>query len=222
MTHKRGLGAIAAALWSISPMVLDAQVGSTSSDSSGYFQIRYVSNLTAGESVVNVTNSGVSSTAANLDGGQQNGSICVNAYTYSPDEQLISCCSCIVTPNGLVSYAVSRDLTSNPLTPIVPDSVVVKLLASTPDGSGLCNAATVGRSDTNRVVPGLLAWGTSLHRLSTAPNTLAVTETAFSNGLLSPTELTRMTSLCGFIRANGSGYGVCKSCRFGGLGGVAK
>ena len=224
MTRVGNLGAIAAAFWSISPMVLDAQMAPTSSDSSGYFQVRYVSNLTAGESFINVTNNGASSTAANLDGGQQNGSLCVNAYSFSPDEQLISCCSCLVTPNGLVSFAVSRDLTSNPLTPIVPDSVVVKLLSSTPDVGGTCNPASVGKTDTNLLTDGLLAWGTTLHRLVVGPGGtfLGVAETRFANGRLSRTELQRMTSLCGFIRANGSGYGLCKNCRFGGLGAEAK
>jgi len=31
-----------------------------------------------------------------------------------------------------------------------------------------------------------------------------------------------MTQLCAFIRANGSGYGICKSCKVGGLGASAK
>jgi hypothetical protein len=47
-----------------------------------------------------------------------------------------------------------------------------------------------------------------------------VTETNFVNKGLSAAELARITSFCGFIQANGSGFGICRSCRLGGLGGV--
>jgi len=86
-------------------------------------------------------------------------------------------------------------------------------------------AATAG-TGAQVLTTGLLAWGTTIHELPVTPGTPAttygVTETAFSNATLSAIELTRMTSLCAFIRANGSGYGICKSCRVGGLGASAK
>ena len=34
------------------------------------------------------------------------------------------------------------------------------------------------------------------------------------------TELAGLTSLCNFIQANGTGFGICKSCRLGALGGA--
>jgi hypothetical protein len=163
------------------------------------FQVRYASNLNIGDSVVNITNTGASG-----------GNICVNVYTFSPDEQLISCCSCTVTPNALVSLSAKTDLVSNTLTPAVPNSIVIKLLATT---SGPCNAATPG-VQTN----GLAAWGTTLHAQPTTPVTFATTETAFTPATLSASELARISSFCGFIQANGSGFGICRSCRLGGLG----
>ena len=56
----------------------------------------------------------------------------------------------------------------------------------------------------------------------TPATTYGVTETRFANPLLTQQEFTRMTQLCAFIRANGSGYGICKSCKIGGLGASAK
>src|SRR4051812_1653944 len=94
------------------------------------FQIRYAANLTSGDSVINITNSGAN--GASLFGpgfGGAVGNICVNVYAFSPDEQLVSCCSCLVTPNGLVSLSVNNDLVSNTLTGVRPSSVVVKLLS---------------------------------------------------------------------------------------------
>jgi hypothetical protein len=159
-------------------------------------------------------------------GGFQNGSLCVNVYAYSPDEQLVSCCTCQVTPNALAVLSVNADLVSNTLTPIRPSSLVVKLVGSSGGAQGVCNAATVRRTGTNVLTPGLLAWGTTIHPVpvsaGTPAGTYGVTETPFSFAALSDAELTRMTQLCAFIQANGSGYGICKSCRFGGLGASTK
>jgi hypothetical protein len=188
------------------------------------FQIRYAANLTISDSYINLTNAGTSSTSAGLNGGFQNGNLCVNVYAYSPDEQLVSCCSCLVTPNAVASLSAVNDVILNPLTPIRPSSLVVKLLA-TDDAAG-CNAAGVQRTGANSLKPGLVAWMTTAHALpvnaGTPPGAMGVTETPFSRASLSDAEFTRMTQLCAFIRANGSGYGICKSCRFGALGGATK
>ena len=203
----------------------------TLAQNDGQFQIRYASNLSFGESVINLTNSGASSTVAGIPGAPgggvaQNGEICANLYAYSPDEQLVSCCSCNVTPNALNSLSVKADLGTNTLTPIIPSALVVKILA-TPGGTA-CTAASAATVpvDGSTLVRGLLAWGTTIHALpvtvGTPATTYGVTETAFANAALSTAELTRMTGLCAFIRANGSGYGICKSCKVGGLGGSVK
>ena len=88
------------------------------------FQIRYAANLNIGDSYVDFTNSGA--TVAN--GVSQN--LCINLYTFDPAEELISCCTCSVTPNGLVSLSVMKSLISNPLIPSFPISVVIKAIAS--------------------------------------------------------------------------------------------
>jgi hypothetical protein len=174
----------------------------------GCFKVLDPANLNVGDSVINITNAGTDSGA----------SICANVYAFSPDEQLISCCSCLVTPNGLNSLSARQDLLSNTLTPSVPTSIVIKLLASRPVG-GACNPSSPNGTN---LAPGMLAWGTKLHALPTGPVTYGVTENAFSTADLSTAELTRITSFCGFIQANGSGFGICKSCQAGGLGGVKK
>ena len=171
-----------------------------------YFQVRYASNLNVGDSVINITNTGT------VNGFDPAGRICVGVYTFDPAEELISCCSCVVTPNGLNSLSARADLISNTLTPGVPTSIVVKLLASVPV-AGSCNASRPGD-----LAPGMRAWGTTIHALPTSPVSYTVTETEFSKAILSATEYQKLTSYCGFIQANGSGYGICRSCRSGGLG----
>jgi len=191
------------------------------------YKISYFSNLAIGESVINLTNTGASSNDAGLTGGTfaQNGEICANLYAYSPDEQLVSCCSCNVTPNGLNSLSVKADLATNTLTPIIPSSLVVKIIATA--GGSSCTASTAATVNAlTQRLPGLLAWGSTLHALPVTPGTPAGTyggtETPFLTATMSPAELTRMTQLCAFIRSNGSGFGICKSCKVGGLGASAK
>jgi len=187
------------------------------------YQIRYASNLLVGDSVVNMTNSGASSTSGYP---VSNGNLCANVYTYSPEEQLVSCCACYVTPNGLMSLSTKQDLISNTLTPMVPSSVVIKIIGTKGQASNLCNASQAGQPGNTDVVPGLIAWGTTVHALpatvSTPAGSYGVTESAFVPATLSYAELFRMTALCGFIQANGSGYGICRSCRAGGLGAERK
>jgi uncharacterized repeat protein (TIGR01451 family) len=174
------------------------------------FQVLYASNLSIGDSVINITNAGTQNVAAALT------NICANVYAFSPDEQLISCCSCSITPNALVSLSVNSDLVSNTLTPANPTSVVVKLIAT---AGTACNPSNVA---TNSLAAGMRAWGTKLHALPGTPAAFGVTETSSSPAALSAAELARITSFCGFIQANGSGFGICKSCRLGGLGAVSR
>ena len=181
-----------------------------------FYQVRYVANLNLGDSVINITNSGAR--GAGLAAGTSastTGAICVNVYAFSPDEQMISCCSCPVTPNGLVSLSARRDLVNNTLTPAVPTSIVVKLLASTPVG-GSCSgsAAAPGFPLTS----GMLAFGTTVHAGAAAGSEAAITETQFLPATLSGGEFERLRNLCTFINANGSGFGICSTCRLGGLG----
>src|SRR3954469_13666401 len=83
-----------------------SQVSPTNVTLDGPYQVRYASNLNVGDSVINITNSGAR--GAGLNSGTTasvTGAICANVYVFSPDEQMISCCSCPVTPNGLVSLS---------------------------------------------------------------------------------------------------------------------
>ena len=190
----------------------------------GAYQLRYAANLNVddgNQSVINITNTGASSTSAFA---VQNGDMCVSVYAFSPDEQMVSCCSCLVTPNGLVNLSVKRDLTANALTPIVASSTVVELVATRRTGSAACDPGTFSTAE--QLADGMVAWGTSLHALPVTAGTPAgsygLAETPFSKGTLTGDHLNRLAQICSFMRANGSGYGICKSCRVGGLGASAK
>lgn len=193
------------------------------------FQVRYAANLAAGESYINIVNTGANGAPLLGPGFQAGnvGNICVNVYTFAPDEQLISCCSCLVTPNQVMNLGVNRDLVSKTLTGVVPSSVTVKLLASKPGASSCANSAAVVDTDSsNRIVGGLAAWGTTLH--AQPGGGFATTETPFIPATLSAgdagtnTELASIRGRCAAIIGNGSGYGICTSCRLGALGAVRR
>ena len=201
-------------------MAAFGQVGVVGQDTS--FQIRYAANLTSGDSVINLTNTGANGASLNGPGfGGATGNICVNVYAFSPDEQLVSCCSCLITPNGLVSLSVNNDLVSNTLTGVRPNSVVVKLVntlaGATGTGTSCTNSAALANQAAFPIVPGMLAWGTTVHAGAVA-GSFATTETAFSPATLSAGELASITNRCTNIIGNGSTFGICRSCRAGGLG----
>ena len=182
------------------------------------FQIRYASNLTQGDSVINISNTGVNGASLNGPGfGGATGNLCVNAYAFSPDEQLISCCSCLLTPNALASLSVTSDLISNTLTGVRPNSLVIKLVATGAGadftGINCTNSAALAGTTNFPLAPGMVALGTTIH----PPN---VTETPFLRGTLSLQELASITNRCTNIVGNGSSFGICRSCRAGGLNGA--
>lgn len=199
------------------------------------FQVSYFPNLNLGDSVINITNAGTlgAGTPSGITAAVT-GALCVNVYAFSPDEQLVACCSCPVTPNGLVSLSAVSDLISNTLTPAQPTAIVVKLLATVPVGGTCANsAAAVG---TATLANGMAAWGTKMHSTEgpaaggtvyaagavPVPVRAYGTEVAFVPVSLSSGQLSRLGNLCTFIVSNGSGFGICRSCRLGGLGAAGR
>jgi hypothetical protein len=63
------------------------------------------------------------------------------------------------------------------------------------------------------------AFGTTLHA-TTAGGAYATTETRFTSATLNAGELASINGRCASIIGNGSGFGICSSCRSGALGGA--
>lgn len=176
------------------------------------FQINYVSNMQAGGTYVNLVNAG-------SHGGGPEGTICVNVYTYDPDEQPRNCCTCPVTPNAVRSLSAA-DL-SIPLFPgPPPTSVTVKLLATRPPTGAGCNASvapTGAPGSPGSYAAGMRAWATHVH-LGPVPGGTYITENDFSHVPLSTSELDKVTAVCKFIQTYGSGNGICRACALGARG----
>jgi hypothetical protein len=196
----------------------------------GAYQVRYAANLSlTTDSTVDIVNTGGNGgVPPNGPGFPANdgGNICVNVYAVDPTEDLVSCCSCLVTPGQVVQLQVTAGIMTNTLTGKPPTSATIKLLGSAGPapaagaaGPGTCvgSAATVSlTSGTNPPVAGFVAFGTTEH-IST-PGSLVMTETPFIAATLSASELISLQGRCASILGNGSGSGVCSGCRQGALG----
>jgi hypothetical protein len=202
------------------------------SSNDGPYQIRYATGTTVGDSYIDISNDGASMTTTTIQSGTNtlavSGSICVNAYAFDAAEEILSCCSCPLTPNGLVSLSVNNDLLSNTLTGRAnPSSIVIKLVATVPPGAGVgTSSAPCGTSASTvalgNLAPGMVAWGTSLHlNTSAVTSTYALTETPFTVAAPNAFELARIAQECAFNQQQGTGFGICKSCELAGLGASA-
>src|SRR5258708_6885783 len=169
------------------------QIPEVTAEADGVYQLRYIANLDKGDSYVNLTNAGT------LSGFDPAGRICVNVYTFDPAEELISCCACPVTPNGLNSLSARNDLISNTLTPGVPTSLTVKLLSSLPLAGNTCNPSSPNAANLAR---GMRAWATTLHLNTSGSPAVGyqLTETEFSKVELPFTELGKLVGFCPFIQ----------------------
>ena len=200
------------------------------------YQVKYAANLSIGESYIDIQN-----TAANGDPplgpgtglGLANataGNLCANVYAIDPNEELVSCCSCLITPGATVNLGANADLANASVTATgsAPPSISIKLLASLAGtggtGTSCANSAALS-SNSSTAFPlaanGMAAWGTTLHQ-GVGLGPYVATETAFTPATLSTAELTALTGRCASITGNLSGHGQCISCQPGALGALKK
>jgi hypothetical protein len=208
-----------------------ASIGAFAQAADTPYQVRYAANLDKKDSVMNLSNTGANGaplTGPGSGGPGGVGNICANVYVFAPDAQLIECCSCQIQPNSLESFSVKNDLISNVLqgsTP--PTSVEVALLGTLPIGGSCSNSASNVAAGAT-IVQGLVAWMATNHATvtvtpgqywwqpSTTTTTTTFDETAFTPSTLSAGELASLANRCQNIVGNGSGFGICRSCRLGG------
>jgi uncharacterized repeat protein (TIGR01451 family) len=187
------------------------------------FLVNYSANLNFGESFVDIGNAGTNGAPLLGPGlGGAVGNTCVNVYAFDPTEELISCCSCLVTPNQTVNLGVTADLTSKTLTGVQPTSVTIKLLATLAGGDGKATNCNNSAAAAPGTLAGALANGTTAYRttLHATPvsGSFATSETPFTPSTLSAGELASIAGRCASIIGNASGFGICTSCRNGALG----
>ncbi len=132
--------------------------------------------------------------------GPGEGAICADVYVFDATQEMIECCSCKITANGIRSFSILNDLTQNPLTGFpAPDSGVIKIVS---DRRSNCDETAPSP------VPELLAWQT--HAQQPVLGTFVTTEDEFQQAPLTADEQSFLGQACGFVQYLGSGKGVCK------------
>ncbi|HTY84274.1 MAG TPA: hypothetical protein VMB19_08640 [Silvibacterium sp.] len=138
-------------------------------------------------------------------GTSPNGNLCASVFVFDIHQEMSECCSCLVTPDGLRTFSVNTDLTSNPLTGKTLNQGVIKVVSMN-TVNGTCPLPT---SFSSRTTPSIRAWTTHIQN-----SNFAITETASSDASLSWAEIARLGRQCTAIALDGSGSGIC-SCGTG-------
>ena len=182
----------------------------TETTNQDFFKINYFANngvAGAPDATVRIDNPGSAIAIPAAPAGDIN--LCAMIYIFDNDQQLTECCGCLVTPDGLRTLSVGKNLTNNPLTGIVSNNGVIKIVSAIPDPNGdqLCDP-----DGGNEPVPTVRAWAS--HIQNKVGVAYPVTETEFSDATLSPAEFENLNADCLFAERLGSGHGVC-SCGTG-------
>jgi hypothetical protein len=154
-------------------------------DYSRYFTTYYSNANTANapDATVRIINDG---SAALITGPQgptvQGADLYANIYVFDDSEELTECCSCLVTPDGLLSESVNKNLTANPITGIKPTRGVIKIITS-----------DVGGGAFGLPTNGLRGWATHVQKSASG---FAVTETLLADSNLAESEQALLYQLC--------------------------
>jgi hypothetical protein len=163
------------------------------------------------------------------------GDLCANIYVFTSDQEMVECCSCFISPNGLRTLNVDVDLTHTPLTHTLPNTGLIKIVSSEIDESQddhACSGVSTnpaGKPDFTDVATqpydaegSLRIWST--HIRPTTSTLFTLTEVSFRHADLGhkhfgdntssedrdgSSELRKLQQQCHFIAVNGSGKGHC-------------
>jgi hypothetical protein len=153
--------------------------------------VGYFTHITGdADATIRITNTG--STGQNL---------CAMVYAFDQDQQMAECCGCRISPNGLRTFSLSKDLVGNPLTGTSPIAGSVTIVTADYVSNPSCNAASITPSGIG------IAWTTHLQNPSV--DEPATTEEPLSFTPLNSTLSSALQAQCSFIQQLGGGHGIC-------------
>jgi hypothetical protein len=180
-------------------------------DNSVYFVTYYSNANTSGapDGTLRLINDGDQATAA--PEGVENGTLWADIYVFDDSQEMISCCSCYVTSDGLLSESVNKELTSDTFTGRAEiQRGVIKIISS-----------FGGTPEVPIPATGLRGWMTHIQATTNGiPTTKSgpdgskgpwfVTETALADSNLTELEASNLGTVCSYgLSSIGSGYGYC-------------
>lgn len=166
-------------------------------DKSVYFVTYYSTNYyyDAPDATLRIINDGQTSTSQTE--GVPNGNLYASIYVFDDDQELVECCSCYVSADGLLQESAENELLNNSLTGKFYATGVIKVLSS-----------KIGDPTNNSLAPGLHGTMTHIQNLS---GSYAVTEAPLADSNLVSAEQSALQQSCSFAITLGSGQGTC-SC----------
>jgi hypothetical protein len=165
----------------------------------GTYQVNYYANrnnTALADSTTRIINPGTQGTPISPD----HGTICADIYVFDSTQEMLECCSCPITANGILELSLLNDLMQNPLTGFpAPNSGVIKIVSDR--GSNCDPTAPIP-------TPELLGWQT--HTQQPVAGTFVTTEDEFQGAFLTDDEWLFLGQACSFVQYLGSGKGVCQ------------
>lgn len=191
MCKTLALGTVAA--------VLVLAIGSTDAmGQDNVFAVSYFSNAHtrgAPEAVLRLVNDG------SLSDASPAGDLCASVYVFDSAEELNECCSCRITPNGILSLSVNTNLTSDTVTGRTPTRGIVKVVSS---------SLSAGSCDARAMAPqaGIRGWITHVQRASMG---FSLTEEELTDSTYGSAESADLAEDCTVIIELAFSGGIC-SC----------
>jgi len=168
------------------------------------YQVNYYANNGAGlDQSVRIINTGQTGSPISSDHGR----LCADIYVFDQNQEMLECCSCPITANGLLTLSVATDLTASVLTNVPAPTGVIKIVADQNAAAG-ARCTNAAQQIVAPVNGGLRAFGT--HN-----QIVGLTETLFQPAPLTNTEQAFLGNACSFVIYLGSGRGACR-CGTGG------
>jgi hypothetical protein len=134
-----------------------------------------------------------------INPGSTYATLCADIYVFDDSQEMSECCSCSLTPDGIRTLSVDKDLTSNPLTGKTLTHGAIKIVSS------MC-----GDASKLKPTPSMKSWATHIQ-----DSKFTITEGESQPAALSAGEVTALDAGCNAIELEGSGSGIC-SCGSGG------
>ena len=151
--------------------------------------------------------------------GDANQALWADIYVFDNSQELQDCCSCPITPDGIISEDVNSELLYRPVTGFVNHFGLIKIISSStgPDATYPTPTPGIRGWETHVQALGQFAsaplFGTdsvSLNNYAIPQGPFAVTETQVQDANLSANEQATLATLCKYALILGSGRGVCK------------
>ncbi len=177
-----------------------------SSGSTGIVKLSNTGFVTAqqtGSATISASKNGLTASAILNVTPVPSGTVWASIYVFNDSQEMEECCSCPITPNGVLSESVNTDLTANTMTGREERTRgVIKVISS------------ASNDPTHNVLQsGVSGWMTHIQATTNNPagGPFYASESGLADSNLSAAEQSALENSCSFDITLGSGAGVC-SC----------